>query len=71
MRHKIRLDTMQDIKNFVDAVTGLDAKVTLESSDGFKVNAKSFLGAMAAVEWDDLWVVSDKEIYQTIQDYVI
>ena len=71
MRNKIRLETLSEIKEFVDIVTSVEGKVTLESSDGFKVNAKSFLAAMCTVEWTDLWCVSEEDIYTEIKKYVL
>lgn len=68
---KIDLITMKDCNDFVKVVSSLKGKIVLENGDGFCVNAKSLLGAMASVEWDNLWVVSEEDIYSAISKWVI
>lgn len=64
---KIQLVTLNDCARFVAAVNKVGDKVYLESNNGeFRINAKSLLGAMASVEWGDLWVVSDSDIYYEV-----
>lgn len=71
-RFKVNLVTMKDCTDFVEAVSNIEGRVTLESSDGFCVNAKSLLGALAAAEWDDMWCFCDNDsnIYQRIRKWV-
>jgi hypothetical protein len=71
MKAKINLVTLTDCKEFIEAVQNVTGNITLESGNGFCVNAKSFLGAMAATEWDDLWVNSDTDIYRLIDKWII
>lgn len=71
---KIRLETLTDIRKFVDAVTSTEGNSVLENEAGtYRINAKSFLGAAAAVEdWGDIWVCSDNaNIYSAIKEFVI
>lgn len=73
-RYKISLVTLSDIKAFVDAVSLLDGTTVLENGQGtYRLSAKSFLGAVAAVEdWNDIWVASDNpNIYSAISNFVI
>lgn len=70
-KFKVNLVTMKDCTDFVNAVSGIEGKITLESSNGFCVNAKSLIGALAAAEWDDMWCVYDNDsIYQYIRKWV-
>lgn len=73
-RLKIRLITLSDIKKFVEIVSSFDEKTELENSDGsYRVSAKSFIGAIAAIEdWDDIWVVSENpNLYSSIREFII
>ena len=73
-KFKISLVTLTDIKRFVDAVSGLSGTTVLvNENETYRINAKSFLGAVAAVEdWDDIWVVSDNSnLYGTISEFVV
>lgn len=71
MRVKIELITMTDCSDFVRVVAAQEGKITLENNDGFCVNAKSLLGALAATEWDNLWVNSDNDIYRLIERWIV
>lgn len=70
-RYRIELVTMSDCNDFVQAVSGCNGKVVLESGDGFRVNAQSLIGAMAATEWDNLYCASDCDIYSKISRWII
>ena len=74
MRVKIHLDTITDIGNFVVAVsnaTGKHDSVYVNDGKHQCINAKSFLGLVAAREFDELWCESDKDIYSAIEHFVI
>ena len=68
---KVNLVTMKDCTGFVEAVSRVNGRVVLEDGNGFRVNGKSLLGALAAVEWENLWVVSDEDIYFAISEWVL
>ena len=70
MRIKIRLDTMSDINAFVSDMTKCGANVFLTDKDrNFIVNAKSMLGAVYSMEWDEVWCESDDNIYHIVSKY--
>jgi hypothetical protein len=74
MRAKIQLDTITDIGNFVVAVTqatGRNDKVYVTDGSRCCINAKSFLGLVAAREFDELWCESEKDIYSAIERFVV
>ena len=71
MRHKIRLDTMRDIQRFVDTVSNIDTKVTLEDGAGHCVNAKSLLGAIYTTEWTHVYCYCDKDISGMILEWIV
>lgn len=69
-KYKIELVTTTDIVNFVNIATTIEGKVKLLDDEGFCVNGKSLLGAMASVEWDSLYVESENDIYSKIEKYI-
>ena len=46
-RYKIEIDTLADVREFVDIATTCKGRLLLESGDKFKVNAKSLLGVLS------------------------
>lgn len=70
MKNKIRLETLADINDFVAIVSTVKEPVRLEDGTGFVVNAKSLIGAMYTVEWDELWCVSEVDIYRKIEKFI-
>lgn len=71
MRVRIRLDTLSDVKRFVDITTKVPEKVTLEDGSGYCVSAQSLLGAMASMEWDRICCYCNHDIYTKISDFVL
>ena len=70
-KHRINLVTNSDIVNFVNDVSNVEGTVRLVDGKGFCVNGKSLLGAIATVEWNDLYCESENDIYQKIQKYCV
>ncbi len=70
-KHKIELITTADIREFVRIVESAEGTVKLIDDNGFCVNGKSLLGAMAAVEWNSLYCVTENDIYSQIQKYCV
>lgn len=68
-KYKIELITHSDIVEFVRIATEVPGAVKLIDGNGFCVNGKSLLGAMATVEWNSLYCVSDNDIYSGIQKF--
>lgn len=73
MKARIILDTITDIGNFVVAVTnavGKHDEVYVTDGKRCCINAKSFLGLVAAREFDTLYCESEKDIYRAIQPFL-
>lgn len=70
-KHRINLVTNSDIVNFVNDVSNVEGTVRLVDGKGFCVNGKSLLGAIATVEWNELYCESENDIYQKIQKYCV
>lgn len=70
-KHKIDLITTSDIVEFVNIATSETGTVKLVDDSGFCVNGKSLLGAMATVEWNSLYCVSENDIYSKISKFCV
>lgn len=71
MRQKLNLVTLSDVQGFVSAASKHDGRVFLTDKDhNFIVNAKSMLGAVYTLEWDEIWCEADGDIYHLIEKYV-
>lgn len=68
-KYKIELVTTSDIVTFVNIASAQNGSVKLIDDSGFCVNGKSLLGAMATVEWNSLYCVSDEDIYMKIKQF--
>ena len=71
MKNKIRLDTHTDAVRFAQIASALGGQITVTDGDNHRVNGKSVLGMLYALEFDELWVESENDIYTAIQDFVI
>ena len=71
MKNKIRLDTMGDVHKFVNIVGKVEGEVYLSDKRNFRINGKSLLGVMYSLEFDEIWVESDEDIYSKIAEFVI
>lgn len=71
MRNKIRIDTIQDVNKFVSITSQLEGKITITDNTGLTVNAKSVLGTLHAMEFEELWIESENDIYSAIEPFVV
>lgn len=60
-RLKISLDTQSQIKEFVEIANTIPEEVCLEDNNNHRVNAKSFLGCLYSIEFDEVFVTSECE----------
>ena len=68
---QIELDTMTDVTEFVSITSKLSGAIVVVDNKGMRVNAKSILGMLYAMEFEELWVESDEDIYNAISKFVI
>lgn len=70
--YRINLVTGTDISDFLQACKDVNGRVELFcKKTGYRVNAKSLLGCMAAIEFEELYVDSDEDIYSKIEKFVM
>lgn len=66
---KINLVTMSDIRKFTEIISSLKGEIKLVDGRNYTINAKSILGCLAALEWNEMYVLSDEDIYTKIRDF--
>ncbi len=70
MKAKIRLDTLSDIRGFVDATSSVDEPVILTDGSNLTVSAKSLLGVIYTMEWNEVYCTCNIDIYGLIEPYI-
>ena len=70
MKNKITLDAIRDINEFVAIVSQIPHEVFLVSGKGYRVNAKSILGVLASITFNELWVECEVNIFNYIQKFI-
>lgn len=71
MRAKIRIETGKDAYEFCAIATKLPGRITVHDGSGLVVNAKSVLGMLYTMEFDELWCESENDIYSHISKFVV
>lgn len=71
MRVRVCLDTLDDIKKFVAITTNVECPVFLQDESGLQVSAKSLLGAIYTMEWDEVWCYCEKDISGKILSFIV
>ena len=73
MRVRLRLDTVTDVNKFVNIITTLKQPITITDGNGLRVNEKSVIGVLHALEFDNLVCETedDNDIYMAIKEFVI
>lgn len=62
---KISLNTQSDIKQFVKLAQSIPEEVCLIDNANHCVNAKSIIGCLYSIEFDETFVVSDNPMIST------
>ena len=70
-RIKIRIDTMSDVSKLVAVATKAKGRVILTDNTDFKVSGKSLLGAIYTMEWSEVYLESDEDLYTALSDLVV
>lgn len=70
MHARINLVTQSDVIGFVAACTAVDAPIHLTDGNNLRVSAKSLLGALYTLEWNEVYCDCDADIYSKISKYI-
>ena len=71
MKVKIRLDTMKDINQFVNICSKVPEAAHVSDGAGLKVSAKSILGVMYSMEFDEIWCETEANLYSQLDKFII
>lgn len=70
MKERVNLDTMSKINTFVGICSRLDCKIDLIDGNGYRVSAQSLVGAIATMDWNQVFIECEKDIYAYVQDFL-
>ena len=70
MKVKIQLDTLSDVRRLVAAATQVPVPVYITDGAGLKVSAKSLMGALYSIEFDELWCECEMDIFHLISPFM-
>ena len=70
MKVRVALETMSDISEFVGIANKIKTPISLAGGD-FKVSAKSLLGVIYTMEWQEVWCECSEDIYSKIEKFVV
>ena len=70
MKAKVNLDTMSRINAFVTICSRLDCKVDLIDGTGYRVSAKSLIAAIATMDWSEVFVECERDIYAYVYEFL-
>lgn len=70
MKAKINIDTLSSINKFVSICSTLDYDIRLIDGEQYCVSAKSLIGAVATMDWSDVYVECDHDIRSHIEEFL-
>jgi len=70
MKAKINIDTLSAIHKFVNICTTKNYPIHLTDGDMYTVSAKSVLGAIATMDWSEVYVSCEHDIYSDIREFL-
>ena len=70
MKERVNLDTMSKINAFVTVCSRLDCKVDLIDGNGYRVSAKSLMGAICTADWSEVFIECERDIYAYVQEFL-
>lgn len=71
MKAKINIDTLSKIHSFVSICSKLNYDISLRDGGNYCVSAKSLIGAVATMDWSEVFVECKEDIYLYIRDFVV
>ena len=71
-RYKIELVTLTDVKTFTEIASNQSEDIQIQLTDGnYIINARSILGVMYALEWNNLWLIASEPVYDAFKNYIV
>lgn len=71
--YKIQLDTMTDVRHFIEKTAMVEdaAHLVLSDGDNYSINASSIMGVLYSLEWNKLYLYSDIEVYSIFAEFIV
>lgn len=71
-KYKIELVTLTDVKTFTEIASSQSEDIQIHLTDGnYIINARSILGVMYALEWNNLWLIASEPVYDAFKNYIV
>ena len=70
MRVRIALETLSSVQHFVELIEQIEGSAFLTDGTGLKVNAKSVMGVAYSLEFNEIWLETEKSVYSLIAEYI-
>ena len=72
-RMKIRIDTESDVTKIVSIAIKLsdEIKVEIVDGDGMRVNARSIIGMLYAMTFNEIWLESNYDVYHYFSSFSV
>ena len=71
-KYKVELVTLTDVKNFTEIASNQSEDIQIQLTDGnYLINARSILGVMYALEWNNLWLIASEPVYDAFKNYIV
>jgi hypothetical protein len=70
MKAKINIDTMSRINKFVAICSKLNYKINLIDGEQYCVSAQSIIGAIATLDWSEVYVECAHDIRSHIEEFL-
>ena len=70
-RVKINLVTMSDAIKFSSIAEKFNFAIKVKDATGNCVNAKSLMGMIYCLEFNEMWCESEEDIYSAIKEFVV
>jgi hypothetical protein len=71
MRAEVNIDTLSKINTFVAICSRLNDTIHLVDGKDYRVSAKSLMGAVATMDWNQVFVECDEDIRLYIRDFIV
>ena len=70
MKAKINIDTLSSINKFVAICSALSYDIKLIDGEQYCVSAKSLIGAVATMDWSNVYVICEDDIRSHIEEFL-
>ena len=68
--YKIELNTMSDVRDFIEISSQYEG-LLLSDNDCYTINASSIMGVIYSLEWNNLYLLSEEDVYSAFAKFII